>query len=190
MTHEAMETKKKYRLTKECITHDGHTLYRIEAVRDFDKVKAGDKGGWVESECNLSHGGSCWVCDNAKVFGDARVSGDATVYGGAIVCDNAVVYGNARVCGNARFCGKANVYGNEHIKGDAIVRNNSDYILFKNWWSSGRYFTWTRSNNMWCVGCFYGTGDELIAKAYQDSELSGREYERVVNYVKSILEET
>lgn len=77
-----------------------------------------------------------------------------------------------------------------YIYGDAIVRNNSDYILFKNWWSSGRYFTWTRSNNMWCVGCFYGTGDELIAKAYQDSKLSGREYERVVNYVKSILEET
>ena len=42
---------------------------------------------------------------------------------------------------------------------------------------------------MWSVGCFYGTGEELIAKAYKDSELSGREYERVVNYVKSILED-
>ena len=40
---------------------------------------------------------------------------------------------------------------------------------------------------MWKVGCFYGTGEELIAKAYKDSELSGREYERVVNYVVSIL---
>ena len=42
---------------------------------------------------------------------------------------------------------------------------------------------------MWRVGCFYGTGEELIKKAYRDSEESGREYERVVNYVNSILKD-
>lgn len=40
---------------------------------------------------------------------------------------------------------------------------------------------------MWKVGCFYGTGEELIKKAYADSEKSGREYKRVVRYVESIL---
>ena len=40
---------------------------------------------------------------------------------------------------------------------------------------------------MWKVGCFYGTGKELVDKAYKDSELSGREYKRVVDYVNSIL---
>ena len=40
---------------------------------------------------------------------------------------------------------------------------------------------------MWKVGCFYGTGEELIKKAYADSEKSGREYERVVRYVENIL---
>ena len=40
---------------------------------------------------------------------------------------------------------------------------------------------------MWKVGCFYGTGDELIKKAYADSEESGREYERIVRYVESML---
>lgn len=40
---------------------------------------------------------------------------------------------------------------------------------------------------MWSVGCFYGTGEELINKAYKDSEISGKEYERVVRYVESIL---
>ena len=39
---------------------------------------------------------------------------------------------------------------------------------------------------MWNVGCFYGTGEELIAKAYKDSEYSGREYERIVKYVEAI----
>ena len=129
---------KKYKLTDEAIQHYGKTLYRIEALIDFGDVDKGDKGGFVESEENLSHDGNCWVCGNANVCGDAKVT------------------------------------------------NNRDYIVFKNWWSSGRYFTWTRSNNKWSVGCFYGTGEELIAKAYKDSELSGREYERIVRYVEAI----
>ena len=95
--------------------------------------------------------------------------GDAWVYGDAEVYDNAKVYGSAEVCGDAE------VYG------------NADYIVFKNWRSSGRCFTWTKSNNKWRVGCFYGTGEELIDKAYKDSEMSGREYERIVRYVESIL---
>lgn len=56
----------------------------------------------------------------------------------------------------------------------------------KNWWGSGRYFTWTRSNDMWTVGCFYGTGEELIKKAYADSDESGSECERIIKYVELI----
>ena len=104
-----------------------------------------------------------WIEKESNLAGDAWVS------------DNARVYGNAWVSDNAQVCG------------DAQVNSIRDYIVFKNWWSSGRYFTWTRSNNMWCVGCFYGTGEELITKAYKDSDQSGREYERVVHYVESIL---
>ena len=76
--------------------------------------------------------------------------------------------------------------GDAWVSGDAQVSGNEDYIVFKNWWSSGRYFTWTRSNDMWCVGCFYGTGKELVEKAYRDSEKSGREYQRIVDYVEEI----
>ena len=97
------------------------------------------------------------------------------------------VFGNAYVCGDAVVCDNAQVFGDAKVCGDAEIKDNSDYIVFKNWWSSGRYFTWTRNNNMWKVGCFYGTGKELIAKAYKNSEISGREYERIVNYVKLIL---
>ena len=154
--------EKKYKLTDETINVGGKKLCRIEALKDFRDVKKGDKGGFIEDEHNLSHDGNSWVC------GNARVCGDACVYG------NASVFDNASVCGNAMVCG------------DAKIENNSDYIVFKNWWSSGMYFTWTRSNNMWSVGCFYGTGEELIKKAYKDSELSGREYERIVKYVEEI----
>ena len=157
--------EKKYKLTDETINVYGRTLHRIEALKDFGDVKKGDKGGFIEKEGNLSQSDNCRVYGNAKVFGNANVFSNAKVY------DSAKVYGNAEICA------------------DAKVESNGDYIVFKNWWSSGRYFTWTRSNNMWKVGCFFGTGEELIAKAYKDSELSGREYERVVRYVKSILNE-
>ena len=40
---------------------------------------------------------------------------------------------------------------------------------------------------MWSVGCFYGTGRKLVAKAKMDSEISGREYARIVRYVEGIL---
>ena len=56
----------------------------------------------------------------------------------------------------------------------------------KNTWSSGRWFTYTRSNKKWKVGCFYGTGEELIKKAYADSELSGKCYEAIVRAVETI----
>ena len=36
-------------------------LTQIRALRDFGAVKAGDLGGWIESEKNLSQGGDCWV---------------------------------------------------------------------------------------------------------------------------------
>ena len=166
-----METTKKYELSNITIEFNGVTLYRIKALKDFSDVKAGDLGGWVEKEDNLSQSGDAWI------------GGDAKVYGTAMVYDNAIIYGQAKVYG------KAEVFGNAEICGDAEIASNSDYIVFKNWWSSGRYFTWTRSNNMWKVGCFYGTSNELIEKAYRDSNESGKEYERVVKYIESMLKD-
>ena len=211
-----METKK-YKLTEETINVGDKTLHRIEALRDFSDVKKGDKGGYIEKEENLSQNGNCWVYDDAMVYGSARVFGNAIVYLHAVVCDNAVVCGKAIISGNATIFGNANVhgdakvydeakvygdawvygtaevygnariYGNAEICGDAEIASNSDYIVFKNWWSSGRYFTWTKGNDMWKVGFFYGTGEELIEEAYEDSEKTGEEYERVVKYVESII---
>lgn len=165
-----MDTKK-YKLTEETIIVNDKSLYRIEALKDFGNVKKGDKGGFIENENNLTQYGKCWVYDNAEVSGNAKVSGNAIIHEDAKVYGDAWVYGNAIVRDNAE------------IRGNAIVANDSDYIVFRNWWSSGRYFTWTKSNNMWKVGCFYGSGKQLINKAYMDSELSGREYERIVRYI-------
>ena len=69
----------------------GHILYRIKALKDFFGAKAGDLGGYIEGESNLSHEGTCWVYDNACVYGNARVCGNACVCGDARVCDNAKI---------------------------------------------------------------------------------------------------
>ena len=49
-----MGTTKKYELTDNTINIDGITLHRIKALKDFSDVKAGDFGGWIEKEDNLS----------------------------------------------------------------------------------------------------------------------------------------
>ena len=173
----------KYKFTDETKVVDNVTLHRIECVTAFGDVGCGEKGGWIESEKNLSQCGNAWVYESAVVSGNARIRGNARIGGNATVSGHAWVYESAVVSGDVKVSGHATVGGN------ATVRETADFIVFKNWWSSGRYFTWTRSNNKWKVGCFYGSGEELIAKAYKDSEKSGREYERVVNYVNDILKE-
>ena len=86
----------------------------------------------------------------------------------------------------SNLSGNAWVYGDAWVSGNAEVINQHDYIVFKNSWSSGRYFTWTKSNDMWAVGCFYGTGKELIEKSYDDSDDSGKHYEAYVKLVETL----
>lgn len=217
---------KKYEL----IPSDREGLYRVKALRDFNDVKKGDIGGYIQSEKNLSQLDDCWIYDNAVVSNNARIYNNAVIrenariWGNSKILNYGQVYGNAEVCGDAVVCNCANVYHNARVFGNAIIRDNAvvrgdakifdyvivcdnvnirgevcicgdamissdkDYIVFKNWWSSGRYFTWTRSNNMWKVGCFYGSGEELINKAFEDSVEKGFEYKKIVDYVESILE--
>ena len=61
----------KYELTNETINHLVRPLYRIRALKDFADVKAGDFGGYIEKESNLSQDGIAWVCDSALVCGSA-----------------------------------------------------------------------------------------------------------------------
>ena len=154
---------KKFELTTESITFLGRTLFRIKALISFGNVKAGELGGYIEKEGNLSHEGDAWVCDNARVYGDAWVCDNAWV------CGDARVYGDARVCGNAWVCDNARVCG------------NADIATISGFGSEYRTTTFFRTkNNEIAVkcGCFYGTlaefrekvkethGDNRYAKEY------------------------
>ena len=116
---------KKYELTEETIVHNGKTLYRIKALKDFGYVKKGDFGGFVQGEHNLSHDGNCWIYDNAIVCNNARASGNAIVSGNVEICDNAIVCNNAIVRDNAIVCNRVLVCNNAVVRGNAIVRDNA-----------------------------------------------------------------
>ena len=146
---------KKYELTSETKIVFGHILYRIKALSSFGYVSAGDLGGFLESEKNLSQNGNAWVFGNAEVYGNAEVSGDARVYG------NAEVYGDARVYGNARVYGDASVYGNAEVSEigaifwiGAIGSRNDTATFFR-----------CRDGSIKVVcGCFFGNLDEFAKK--------------------------
>ena len=123
---------KKYKLISEdykiiC----GRKLYRIEALKDFNGVKTGELGGYIESEDNLSHEGNAWVANNAKVYSNAKirdnaiVGGNAQIYGNTIVCGNVWVYDNATVCCNAQVSSRARIYGSARISDNACICGNA-----------------------------------------------------------------
>lgn len=122
---------KKFKLTSEFIVDiSGVKLFRIKALIEFGNVKAGDLGGYIEKEENLSHMGNAWVSGDAQVSGNARV------------------FGNAWVSGNAR------------VSGDAWVFGDKDYAYAHGFGSCNRTTTFFRLKDgdvgVRC-GCFYGT---------------------------------
>ena len=139
----------KFEFTGETKTEGGILLRRIRAVVSFGCVKAGEIGGWIEKEENLSVSGNAWVFGNASVSGNARVYGDASVF------DNASVSGNARVYGDASVCGDARVYKRSAIFWISVVGSRDDTITF----FAGR----GKKINV-SVGCFFGTLEQFSKK--------------------------
>ena len=114
---------KKYIMTADTIFFAGIKLSRIKALRDFGNVKNGELGGYIYSEKNLSHNGTCWVSDNAQVRGNAYVGGSAQVRDSAIVCDFAIVRDNATVRDRAIVGRYAIVEDDFRVCGESIVGN-------------------------------------------------------------------
>ena len=182
--------ERKYELTNETREFHGRVLHRIRALKDFGSVRAGDLGGWVEKEDNLSQFGACWVYgnavvdENARVRENARVYGSAMVYGDAQVYENALVYGNARVTGNALVFGNAKVYGRMHIQ------KTRDYLTVGPVGSRNDFTTFAKDQNgnvAVSCGCFYGTLDEFSEKvgATHGNNNFGVEYRAAIELAKA-----
>jgi hypothetical protein len=121
---------KKYELTAESVEFNGKQLYRIRALKDFGGIKAGDLGGYIESENNLDQSGEAWVGGHALVSDEARVSGNAQVIGNAQVSGEAWVSGRALVSGNAQVSGNARVERTTHVFVAGPLGRNDRYVTF------------------------------------------------------------
>ena len=209
---------KKYELTDESITFMGHRLFRIRAIRSFNRVAVGTLGGFIEKEENLSHDNDAWIynnayifgnaricddahiCDKACVFGDARIYDDAHIYGDACICDNAHIYGDARIYGNACIYDDAHIYGDARISGDAriyddaCISGDADYLYLKGLGSENRNTTFFKCEDghihVSC-GCFSGNLSEFenkVKETHGDSKYA-KEYLACIEVVKIHFEE-
>ncbi|MCB0801774.1 MAG: hypothetical protein KDB74_01635, partial [Flavobacteriales bacterium] len=106
---------KKYELTDETIEFEGRKLYRIKALKDIPSigVKAGDLGGFVESEYNLSQERDCWIFDDAKAKDKSYV------------CDNSRMYGNSSMRDYSSMCDNSCMYGNSSMRDYSSMCDNS-----------------------------------------------------------------
>ena len=109
----------------ETIEVGGKNLYRIIAIKDFGKVKAGSLGGFVESEMNLSQEDNSWIADDAMVYGGARVEGnallieEANVSGDVVITDNVVIEGDAKIQNTTGNC--ITIGNHMHIACGALI---------------------------------------------------------------------
>ena len=108
-------------------------LHRIRALRDVgDKVKAGDLGGFVESEGNLSgEDDASWIFDDAIAAGSAYVDQDARLFGKAVICGCAYVSQGAALSAEARaedsaYIRGADMCGHARASGHSMILNSPD----------------------------------------------------------------
>ena len=145
-----MNEQKKYEFTGEIKVVFGINFKRIRAIINFGCVVAGEIGGWIECEENLSQSGNAWV------YGDAWVSGNARVYGDASVSGNAMVYG------------------------DADVKKDDDYMVIGGAGRYNRFTTFFKCRDKTIkviCGRFFGTIIEFRAKVKETHK--GNKHEKV-----------
>lgn len=165
---------KKYELLKDdFIEVLGRKLYRIRALKNFGKVLAGELGGYIESEKNLSQEGNAWVyddaciCDDAIVYDNAIVMNNAWVYGNAKVFGSAQLSGHASVSGNAQVCGTVRISGEASLPGDIYIQEMTDYFVIGPIGSRDEYTTFAlnlKGEIVVFCGCFIVTYRNLKIK--------------------------
>lgn len=97
-------------------------------------VKAGDRGGWLSKEQNLSHRGICWLDESSIILNNARLDGNALLTGSTL-SDQSVVNGESTVkfsflSDDAIVSGQSNIsasllQGATAVQGDSFVSDST-----------------------------------------------------------------
>ena len=132
---------KKYELTDETIEFEGRKLYRIKALKDIPSigVKAGDLGGFVESEYNLSQERDCWIFDDAKAKDKSYVCDNSCMYGNSSMrdyssmCDNSSMRGYSSMEDNSCLIKNGRLHKGTSLFGDLVLDRPIKTFEFNNW---------------------------------------------------------
>ncbi|HGY3717915.1 TPA: YdcK family protein [Citrobacter gillenii] len=142
-------------MTKYCLCNEPRTfsyqdndhkknvsLRQIIALIDFNDVKAGTRGGWIDDEGVLAQNGNCWIYDeNAIAFAGAVISGNARITQASVVRDAAQISGEAWI-DQSEISHGAQISDNVTVKsaiirgecllsGEACVLSDSEIIAAK-----------------------------------------------------------
>lgn len=178
-------------IVKDNATVQNYAIVWSSILEDFSRVSGNARvfgssirgASFINDFVNITHStiedSQFWDC--CAIEGSTIINSDIS---GSAIIENAATVENSEIDGFVTIRYVDLVYMELH--GNAVIENDHDYIIFKNNFSSGRHFIWTKSNDMWSVGCFYGTGQELINKAYKDDERKGKCYEAYVNLVETL----
>lgn len=112
---------KKFKLTKNKIKAYGRELYQIKALKDFNDVKKGDLGGYIEVEANLSHDGDCWVYDFASARDNARLLDNSTMKDCAAISNNVMLLNNATMADYTIASGCLVIANDTKLLGNATI---------------------------------------------------------------------
>jgi hypothetical protein len=119
----------KYKLNPTRKTLSNNTpIFQIEALKDFNDVKKGDLGGFVQSEQNLSQTGNCWAYDNAWVINGGQLLDNAVAKNNSFISQNGIVKNSAVITEFAEVGGKAIVGGDTIVRGEVIVAGDATLL--------------------------------------------------------------
>ncbi|UUM20849.1 LptA/OstA family protein [Mycoavidus sp. SF9855] len=208
---------KKFELVEDdFIEFSSCALCRIRALMNFGNVKAGELGGYIEKEANLSQFGKAWISGDAQVYEDARVSGNARISGQVSISGRARISGDARVTRDARVTDDARVFGNAYISsyayisgyaqvfgytslsermrlsGHAWVSRDEDVLWFPN---LGREYSAltvyrTQTGIELTHGIYCGTPEALLEKVIKQygHSRTAREYRKLIEFAQYRLQ--
>lgn len=135
----------------------GHILHRIRALRDFNDVREGDIGGYVEKEKNLSQCGNCWIYDEAKAMDNSRIYDDSIMYDNSEMHENSIMCDDSEMHNDSELHGNSAMYNNSMIFDNSSMHDNS--IMYDN---SGMYNNSTLKNKSRLYGKLVSSVDDFI----------------------------
>jgi len=102
--------------------------YRVKALRDFSDIKAGDVGGFVTSEHNLSQNGDCWVYDDAKMFDNSEIHNDAKMHNNSEMHNNSKMLNNSEMFDSSKMHNNSKMYDSSKMYDNSKMRVNSEML--------------------------------------------------------------